>query len=122
MQQYYEGPVTTPSTWTNNPLIDAVLADTGALPAGIYEVRVVAGADAACRMRLEHRNAANDANLSDTPIIFPVGANAPVEFVVVLECHSTKASGGVGGERFRVAMDAALTGNAAATVNVVKQQ
>ncbi len=120
--QFYEGPITNPSVWTNNPASGQVLADTGVLPAGIYDVRVLVGADAAGRVRIEHRNAANSGNLSDSPIVFPLGASAPVECALVLEAHSTNAPGGVGGERFRVAMDAALVGNIAATINVVKRQ
>lgn len=119
---FKNGPVTKPSGWVNNPGAGVVLADTGSLPAGVYDVRVTAGADTACRMRLEHRNAANHGNLADSPIIFVVGQSAPVELVFVLECGSTKAPGGLGGERFRVAMDAALTGNVCATINVVKRQ
>ena len=94
---------------TTNPLIDAVLVDGGALPTGTYDVRIVGTASAAASLRLEYRNAANDTTITAFP--FYLGASAPVEFILRLPTVNTN-------ERFRVAMQAGLTGTVVAHLNM----
>lgn len=92
-----------------NPTSGTVLADTGQITdTGYYDVRVIASADASCRIRLEYRNAANGATTSSFPIF--LGQNGPAEFLLHLPIAAV-------GERFRVAMDATLaSGNVCAHI------
>lgn len=50
------------------PAVNTILADTGPLPAGVYDVALYASSNdsgsAAARTRVEHRDAANAANLA----------------------------------------------------------
>jgi len=46
-----------------NPLDEALVADTGALPAGQYEVFALVGASAIAQIKMERRNRANSANV-----------------------------------------------------------
>lgn len=96
-----------------NPSDADVIADTGALAAGIYEVRVTVGASAAADVALERRNAANSGNVGDVPVIkVPAGQTCQYVFTYKLELS----------ERLRVIMDDALTGTIAATLNVEAYQ
>jgi hypothetical protein len=90
---------------STNPTAATVMADTGALPHdGIYEVRVTCGGSAAAQFMLQHRNAANGANVSDTVVLYsPAGQSGQYVFRFVATAT---------GERFRVVMDDALTGTA----------
>jgi hypothetical protein len=92
-----------------NPVAGTVMADTTALPAGNYDVRVTVGASATAQFRLEHRNAANDANVGDTVVLYgAAGQSGQYVFSVVLET----------GERVRVVMDDTLAaGLASAAIN-----
>ena len=50
-----------------NPVTDALFADTGELVAGWYDFTIIYASDVAGKYpRLEHRNAANTANVHDT--------------------------------------------------------
>lgn len=109
MVNYNGYPITTDaSAATTNPADDAVQADTGALEAGMYEARILCGASAAAKFRVERRNAANDANVGDTPIIY-VAAGDTVTAVLRFQIEKD--------ERIRVAMEDALIGNCAVTIN-----
>lgn len=92
-----------------NPADNAVMADTGDLSAGFYEVRVIVGASVAAIFDIERRNAGNTANVGDVVTVYtPAGASAEVvlTYEVVLN------------ESIRVIMDGALTGTAAAAIQV----
>ena len=60
-----------------NPTRETVLADTGELSAGIYLIRVSGGASANAQFQLQHRNAANDANVGANAHIAAVLADSP---------------------------------------------
>lgn len=92
-----------------NPDTTDVMADSGALSAGIYDVRVIIGASAAAIFQVERRNADNDASVGDVVILYcAAGQSAQFALPYVLE----------EGERVRVMMNANLTGTAAAAINV----
>lgn len=91
-----------------NPADDAVVADTGALTAGIYEFRVGCGATAAAHFAVQRRNAANGANVGDVVILYAAaGQTGMYPLTYKLE----------EGERVRVIMDDALTGGASVFIN-----
>lgn len=105
-----------------NPSSAQVMADTGPLGAaktkddtttayyggeGLYEILVSASASAAAVFTLQRRNTANGANVGDT-FTFRVPAGATTAIPFRLEAAS--------GERFRVVMGAALTGDAEASI------
>lgn len=93
---------------TTNPADNAVVADTGALNEGIYEFRIFFGATAAAHFAVQRRNAANGANVGDVPIIYAAaGQTGCYPFRLSLEA----------GERVRVTMDDALTGDASCIIN-----
>lgn len=87
----------------SNPAAGTVLADTGAVSEDSeYHAYIVGSSTANARVRIEHRNPDNTAN-SQSPIVLHVGANTPIELFVPVRL--------VKGERLRVVMDAALTGD-----------
>jgi len=91
-----------------NPTANLLMADTGALTSrGVYEVRAVCGGSAAGIFQLERRNVANDSTLGSAVVIYtPTAASGEYVIESVAEV----------GERFRVIMNAGLTGTAAATL------
>lgn len=92
----------------NNPTTASVMADTGALTPGVYEILVMASASADAQMQVEHRNAANDGVVSDTAIFYIAGGSG-AEFRGRYDINTTS-------ERFRVMMNGNLTGDAVATI------
>lgn len=97
-----------------NPTTATVMADTGALGAevgggGTYEILVVVGQTALAEYQLQRRNAANGALVGDA-LIFYGPANNTVAIPFRLEAER--------GERFRVMMNANLTGDAVASIMV----
>lgn len=94
-----------------NPTTSTLMADTGALVAGIYEARVILGASAAASFQVQRRNAANGANVGDVPVI-RVPASASGQYQITFELEAS--------ERIRVMMNANLTGDGEATLNVEK--
>lgn len=105
-------PVTVCGVRTTDPLAAAVLVDSGALVAGNYDVRVMASADAAAVLQIEHRNAANSGSAAETPAIFDIGASNPVELVWRVAANKN--------ERVRVAMQANLTGHISASIQAFR--
>lgn len=95
-----------------NPSSGDVAADTGALGAaagggGTYEILVVAASTAFVELALQRRNAANDATVGDA-LIFYGPANNTVAVPFRLQCER--------GERFRVVLNANLTGIASVSI------
>ena len=103
-----------------NPTTATVMADTGILGTlrpgstdaywgggGIYEVLVTTSATAVAEFVLQRRNVANNANVGDVHIFY-VPANQTVAIPFRMEAEA--------GERFRVMMNANLTGDAVANV------
>jgi hypothetical protein len=84
-----------------NPADDAVVADTGALDAGMYEVLVTASSSADAQFALQRRNAANDTTVGDV-IGFYTATSTPVQLIFTLFVDHS--------QRLRVIMDDALTG------------
>lgn len=108
-----------PSSWNDggtggtvitNPAIDAVVADSGAQE-GDFIFYILLWSTVAARFRLEHRNAANGANV-ETAIV-PINANGTAQIVVPLKLAV--------GERLRVAMLAAVTGDVTVSIMQVKK-
>lgn len=97
-----------------NPAAAAILADTGARsgPAGstetILELRLLVSASAACGVEIQHRNAANNANVWQHA--FRVGADVPLNVEIPVTIANT--------ERVRVVMLTAPTGQVQASLRV----
>src|SRR3990167_8501461 len=90
-----------------NPTTSTVLADTGALPGAVYDVRLTLGASAAAKFAIQRRNAANDANVGDVIIIY-CAANVGLVHTLLTQLEPN--------ERIRVTMATDLTGTAAVSV------
>ena len=94
-----------------NPDTTIVMADTGAIPAGIYEVLVSVSETALAEYAVQRRNVANDANIGDVVVFYgPAnsGRDVPLRFEIEKD------------ERVRVMMNASLTGDA--VVHVTAQR
>jgi len=101
-----EGKKTNP---TLSPVV--VLADTGALAEGLWQVRCGFGASNAATFLLARRNAANDGDVGDVPVLYiPAAATSEILVDFVVEAS----------ERIRLTMDADLTGTAAAFLQFEK--
>lgn len=90
-----------------NPTTATVLADTGELAGGIYEITIVSSASALGEFQVERRNAANDATVGDV-IHFYSPANTTVSFIFPFEIEPD--------ERVRVIPQTNLTGDAVVTI------
>lgn len=89
-----------------NPDAGDVAADTGELKAGIYDIRVVVGGTAAASWTVNRRNAANDADVGDQPLVYTAANTSQwVQLTMTLEAS----------ERVRVLVSA-LTGTCSALV------
>jgi hypothetical protein len=88
-----------------DPADTTVLADSGALSAGTYEIRALLGANTQTEVDVQHRNAANSGNIVAHRVY--TGPNSGM-YVFTMTLAD--------GERVRVAMAAALTGHAAASL------
>lgn len=85
-----------------NPTAGAVLADTGNLPLQGLAPQVFVSATVQCAVIAEHRDATN--TVTKMSHIFPVNASAPFEM-------DWKFPFDIGeGERFRLSLNAAVTG------------
>jgi hypothetical protein len=91
----------------SNPTTATLMADTGALKAGLYEVRLIIGANDTAVFVFQRRNAANGANVGAVPVIYCAAGLSP-EYVLLVTAEE--------GERFRVMMQTNHTGTAAATI------
>jgi hypothetical protein len=98
------GPQTNPTTAT-------VLADSGALPSGMYQVIFVGGCSVAAKLDLQHRNAANSGAISDT-ITIRVAAGQSSQLIFKFAINKD--------ERIRVLPQANITGEAEAAVQVFR--
>jgi hypothetical protein len=94
-----------------NPTTADVLADTGAIPSALYDVRVLVGCSAAATFNIQHRNAANDGNVSDT-VLIRAAAGQTGEYIFKYALNTN--------ERIRVVPEANITGSAEATVQAIR--
>jgi hypothetical protein len=94
-----------------NPTTAEVMADTGALPGALYEVRIMVGCSAAATFNVQHRNAANDGNVSDT-VIIRAAAGQTGEYILKYAL--------VKNERIRVLPEANITGLGEVTLQAIK--
>lgn len=106
-RQSNEPPVSASEGEQTNPIDEAILADTGALPPGIYEVLALVSASANSQVKMARRNTANSADIS--PVIggLYVPANQTVPFAwkfplnknerIVLRMDDAQAAGTVWG-------------------------
>jgi hypothetical protein len=96
---------------TTNPTTTDVLADTGAIPASLYELRICIGCSAAATFNIQHRNSSNDGNVSDT-VLLRAAAGQTGEYVLKYSINNN--------ERIRVLPEANITGTAEATVQAIR--
>jgi hypothetical protein len=94
----------TPQT---NPTTTDVLADTGALPASLYEMRILVGCTVAAVFLVQRRNAANGANVGDV-VYIRAAAGQTGQYVLKYEMNKD--------ERLRVLPAANITGDAEVTI------
>ncbi len=96
-----------------NPGAATVLVDTGALGTGAHLVHWMVNSDAAAAsvFDIEHRNAANSANLAVWNVQFPAGGGAFGMFQQL-------TMNVIFGERFRIVNPAAITGKVCMTIGV----
>jgi hypothetical protein len=92
-----------------NPTTASVLADTGALPSALYEVRAMVGCTVAAIFQLQRRNAANGANVGDV-VYIRAAAGQTGEYILKYEINKD--------ERLRILPAANITGDAEATIQV----
>ena len=93
-----------------NPATDAILADTGALsPGGTTNITIVIGGSVAFIVTVEHRNAANSANV--TSQVIAAAANTPYDVIFPGVIFAS-------GERIRVRLTAGVTGSVQASLFV----
>jgi hypothetical protein len=90
-----------------NPATDFILADTGALTDTLTRATIVLGGSAAMIATLEHRNAANSANLNAQVFASPINVASPF----YLDGLSIAP-----GERLRLRLNAAVTGSVQASI------
>lgn len=91
-----------------NPVIDTVLADTGALAgAGSGRIKVVLGGNVAVIAVVERRNALNTANISSQ--VIACAANTVFEMEIPGEAWADQ-------ERYRIRLNAGITGSTQASV------
>ncbi len=97
-----------------NPAANAVITDTGALPAGDYDIQAMWSAVGTPMTReffeLQHRNAANAANISNWQMGMVGGATVHMEVKFSLEVALN--------ERFRFLIGQGLTGVIGATIMI----
>lgn len=102
-----EAPVTKSGGELTNPADEAIVADTGTLPAGIYEVLALVSASANSQVKMARRDSANAADVGDVVGGLYVPANQTVPFAwkyylnkderVVLRMDDAQAAGTVWG-------------------------
>lgn len=97
---------------TTNPTTTSVLADTGPLTPGLYDVRVFAGASVAAVFYVQHRDAANAGAQSDVSAI-RAAAGQTGQYVFKFDVN-------VSGQRVRVLPAANITGDAEATIQAIR--
>lgn len=105
------GPVIDSTTPQTNPQTTDILADSGPMQSGMYEVRVTCGCTVAAVFQFEHRNAANDANVTD-PIVIRAAAGQTGEYVFKYHLNTN--------ERVRVRPQANITGGGEASVSLFR--
>jgi hypothetical protein len=107
LRSYGNPPVLVGEGIKADPTANTVMADTGTLPMGLYEMRIFAGADALAKFQIQRRNAANGANVGAAPILF-AAAGQTAQYVLTVSLETN--------ERVRVLMYASLSGNADVTI------
>jgi len=100
------------TTWASeealtDPSAADVAADTGALPGGIYDIRVLVGGTAAAPWIINRRNAANGADVGDQPSLYTAANTSQfAQFTMTLEAN----------ERVRVTLGDDVTGVVSALI------
>lgn len=109
-RQVNEAPIIDSQGELTDPADDTVVADTGQITSpGLYDILVLAVASASAQVKLQHRNAANTANVDDESGIY-VPANQSVVVPWRFAINNKN-------ERIRVIMDDALTGTMWCSIN-----
>lgn len=92
-----------------NPASGTVLADTDELVAGVIQMGFMVSANANCKVVLQHRNAANTANVSSQAMFLTASAPISVMYPVPIDVSVD--------ERIRVVTDGAISlGNVQASI------
>lgn len=94
----------------SSPSSGTVMADTGALAAGMYEVRCTVTASAAAQFAFQYRDVGNANTLFGSTLIIP--ANSFGQALFELAVNTT--------ERLRIVMNADLTGTGSASITAKK--
>lgn len=91
-----------------NPTTADVQADTGALTAGLYDIKIITGASVAATWLVQVRNAANNGNIGDTHTFY-TAAGQSAEFVIAnLDIAAN--------ERVRLLPEVNITGTSASSI------
>ena len=90
-----------------NPAIDTILADSGALAGGQSEATIIVGGSVAAIYTIEHRNAANTANVN-SQVVASVLNEAKQYWLPGISFAAS--------ERIRVRLNAAVVGSLQASV------
>jgi hypothetical protein len=105
------GPVNNFGAVTTNPLAaSSVLADTGALSAGLYEVRIFVGCSVAAIFKVQHRDSTNAS--TNSTINLRAAAGQTAEYVLKYDVNTN--------ERIRVLPQANITGDAEVSLQAVR--
>jgi hypothetical protein len=94
-----------------NPVLDAVLVDTGPLPAGARKVKVIGSATVAAVFELQLRNAANTLTLKSQILAVAASSTSSI-------CLDSMDISMADSERFRVIAVAAVTGSVSVSLDV----
>jgi hypothetical protein len=97
----------TDGTILTNPAINAILADSGALAAGVTGVKILFGGSVAAIATIEQRDAANTANVKTQTIA--IVANQVI-------CIDLPGVSFAASERIRLRLNAAVTGSLHASI------
>lgn len=96
-----------------NPTSGTVMADTGALSAGYYEVFVTASATVDSQWQLQRRNSTNTGNTGDVTVFY-TGISLVGQLLYVYYVDDN--------ERLRLVMDGSITGVAVGCLHVTRIQ
>jgi len=90
-----------------NPVINAILVDTGALPASQFAAKIILGGNVAAVATVEQRDSTNTTNLKTQTIAIPINGVVDLDFPgVVISAN----------ERIRLRLNAAVTGSIHASI------
>lgn len=108
---YYDQLYEDVGTEQTNPTTSVIMANLGEVPAGLYEVLVIASASANAKFQVEQKDIKTGISYVN-PKIFYIPANNPAEFRTFVRITAP-------GVKLRVMMNTSLTGTAAVTLQAI---